>query len=141
FTESRIAVACAKGSSALVNLGRLGRIELTSGSKLVLRFTDGLISGDLLEGKAVVNTPAGVKVAVNTPDGVSSADGADAAVTPVVTQRGVRCVPVTVGSGSSGVICGAALWVVLAGIGGGGAAAAVLAIREGESFSFPPLFN
>ena len=139
FTESRIAVACAKGSSALVNLGRLGRIELTSGSKLVLRFTDGLISGDLLEGKAVVNTPAGVKVAVNTPDGVSSADGADAAVTPVVTQRGVRCVPVTVGSGSSGVIGGAALGAILAGIGGGAAAAAVLSLQEDASVTVPSM--
>src|SRR4030095_2811629 len=105
FSESRIAVACAKGSSALVNLGRLGRIELTAGSKLVWRFTDGLVGGELLEGKAVVSTPAGVKVAVNTPDGVSSADGADAAVTPVVTQKGVRCVPVALSSsGSSSVI-------------------------------------
>src|SRR5215510_930561 len=139
FTESRIAVACAKGSSALVNLGRLGRIELTSGSKLVLRFTDGLISGDLLEGKAVVSTPAGVKVAVNTPDGVSSADGADAAVTPVVTQRGVRCVPVAVSSGSSSVLGSTALGAILVGTGGGVAAAAVLAIREEESFTIPPL--
>src|SRR5262245_11948458 len=62
FTDSRIAVACSKGSSAIVNLGKLGRIELTSGSKLMLRFSEGLISGDLLEGKAVVSTPAGVKV-------------------------------------------------------------------------------
>src|SRR5262245_44436067 len=42
-SESRIAVACAKGSSALITLGRLGRIELAAGSKLVLRFSDGLI--------------------------------------------------------------------------------------------------
>jgi len=140
FTESRIAVACAKGSSALINLGRLGRIELMSGSKLVLRFTDGLIGGDLMEGKAVVNTPAGVKVAVNTPDGVSSADGADAAVTPVVTQRGVRCVPVaTAGSGSSGVIGGAALGAILVGIGGGATAAAVLSVQEDASVTVPHL--
>jgi len=140
FTESRIAVACAKGSSALINLGRLGRIELMSGSKLVLRFTDGLIGGDLMEGKAVVNTPAGVKVAVNTPDGVSSADGADAAVTPVVTQRGVRCVPVaTAGSGSSGVIGSAALGAILVGIGGGATAAAVLSVQEDASVTVPHL--
>src|SRR5262244_365017 len=105
FTDSRIAVACAHGSSALVNLGKLGHIELTAGSKLVLRFTDGLVGGELLEGKAVVSTPVGVKVAVNTPHGVTSADGADASVTPVVTQRGVRCVPVaTSGAGSSSVL-------------------------------------
>jgi len=143
FTESRIAVACAKGSSALINLGNLGRIELGAGSKMVLRFTDGLIAGDLLEGKGVVNTPAGVKVAVNTPDGVSSADGADAAVTPVVTQRGVRCVPVAAsasGASSSGVIGGAALGAILVGIGGGAAAAAAVAsVQEDASVTVPSM--
>ena len=139
FTESRIAVACAKGNSALVNLGRLGRIELTAGSKLVLRFTDGLISGDLLEGKAVVSTPAGVKVALNTPDGVSSVDGADAAVTPVVTQRGVRCVPVAASGGesSSSVLGSSALGAILVGIGGGVAAAAAVASVQEESTPSP----
>src|SRR5262249_32387966 len=34
FTDSRIVVACAQGNSAIVNLGRLGRIELTAGAKL-----------------------------------------------------------------------------------------------------------
>ena len=92
------------------------------------------------EAKNAVNTPAGVKVAVNTPDGVSSADGADAAVTPVVTQRGVRCVPVaTAGSGSSGVIGGAALGAILVGIGGGATAAAVLSVQEDASVTVPHL--
>jgi hypothetical protein len=140
FTDSRIAVACAKGSTAIVNLGRLGRIELSSGSRLMLRFSDGLISGDLLEGKAVVSSPAGVKVAVNTPDGVSSADGADAAVTPVVTQRGVRCVPVAVGSsGSSSVLGNGALAAILVGIGGGVAAAAAVASVQDTTPTMPPI--
>src|SRR5262245_36871315 len=56
FNNSRIGVACSKGSVAIVNLGKLGRIELSAGSKMVLRFSEGLISGDLLEGKAVVST-------------------------------------------------------------------------------------
>src|SRR5262245_54767001 len=94
FTDSRIVVACDKGNSAIVNLGRPGRIELTAGAKLTLRFGEGLISGDLAEGKAVISTPAGVKVAVNTPDGVAAAAGGEAAVTPAVAQRGVRCIPV-----------------------------------------------
>lgn len=132
FTDSRIAVACAKGNSAIVNLGRLGRIELTYGSKMMLRFTDGLISGDLLEGKAMVSTPTGVKVAINTPDGVSSADGAEAAVTPVVTQRGVRCVPAAVTSGSSSAISNGVLTALLVGIGGATAAAAAVATAEEE---------
>jgi hypothetical protein len=140
FTDSRIAVACAKGNSAIVNLGKLGRIELSSGTKMLLRFSDGLISGDLLEGKAVVSSPAGVKVAVNTPDGVSSADGAEAAVTPVVTQRGVRCVPVAVGSSSSSVLGNGALAAILVGIGGGvAAAAAVASVEDNATPTTPPI--
>jgi hypothetical protein len=137
FTESRIAVACAKGSTALINLGRLGRIELTAGSKLELRFTDGLIGGDLLEGKAVVSAPAGVKVAINTPDGVTSADGVEPTVTPVVTQKGVRCVPVAVSSGeaSSSVLGSTALGAILVGIGGGAAVAAAVASVQNDSDS------
>ncbi len=138
FTESRIAVACARGNNAIVNLGRLGRIELTAGSRMMLRFTDGLISGDLLEGKAVVSTPTGVKVALNTPEGVSTADGAEATVTPVATQRGVRCVPVTTsGSSSSSVIGSGPLAAILVGIGGGVAAAAAVAAAEDLTPSSP----
>jgi hypothetical protein len=139
FTESRIAVACAKGSSALINLGRLGRIELNAGSKLELRFTDGLIAGDLLEGKAVVSTPAGVKVAINTPDGVTSADGAEPTVTPVLTQRGVRCVPMTVSGAesTSSVLGSTALGAILVGIGGGAAVAAAVASTQDDTMSVP----
>ncbi|MGE0132052.1 MAG: hypothetical protein AB7U82_28555 [Blastocatellales bacterium] len=134
FTDSRIAVACAKGSSAIVNLGRLGRVELTAGSRLVLRFSDGLINGDLLEGKAVVSTPAGVKVAVNTPEGVSSADGKEATVTPVATQRGVRCVPIAMSSsGSASALGSGALAALLIGVGGAAVAGAAVASTENTS--------
>jgi len=127
FNNSRIGVACSKGSVAIVNLGRLGRIELSPGSKMVLRFSEGLISGDLLEGKAVVSTPAGVKIAINRPDGVSSTDGKEAAVTPVVTQRGVRCVPVAMSSsGSSAALSPGLLAAMIIGVGGAGAAAAIV---------------
>jgi hypothetical protein len=133
FTDSRIAVACAKGSSAIVNLGRLGRVELSAGSKLLLRFSDGIISGDLLEGKAVVSTPAGVKVAVNTPEGVSTSDGNEAAVTPVATQRGVRCVPVALGPSTSTALGSGPLAALLIGIGGAAAAGAAVATSESPS--------
>jgi len=127
FNNSRIGVACSKGSAAIVNLGKLGRIELSPGSKMVLRFSEGLISGDLLEGKAVVSTPAGVKIAINRPDGVSSTDGKEATVTPVVTQRGVRCVPVALStSGSSAALSPGLLAAMIIGVGGAGAAAAIV---------------
>src|SRR5215475_16128670 len=69
FTDSNIVVDCANGNSAIVNLGRLGRIDLVAGTRLTLRFSNGLIGGDLQEGKAIISTPSTVKVSVTTPDG------------------------------------------------------------------------
>jgi hypothetical protein len=134
FSSSRIAVACAKGNSAIVNLGKLGRIELTPGTKLTLKFTDGMISGDLLEGKAVVNAPAGVKISINTPDGVTNSDGKDAVVTSVNSQRGVRCVPAVVSGSSSSNALSSLSPAALAGIlGAGGAAAAGAAVASSSN--------
>ena len=103
FSNSRIKVACAKGNSAVLNLGRMGRVEIPAGTQVVLRFSDGLISGDLIEGNMMVNTPAGIKVSINTSDGVAATDGKEPAIMPVRTQRGVSCVPMVVSSGSSAV--------------------------------------
>jgi hypothetical protein len=132
FSDSRIAVECSKGSRAIVDLGKLGRIELIEGSKMALRFTDGMISGELREGKAVVNSPAGVKVAINTPKGLFSADGQDAAVTQCIAQE-TQCVAVTTACATCAppqripsVFGGRALAGILGGIGAGvGVAAAV----------------
>ena len=57
FNGSNVVVDCAKGNSAIVNLGKLGRIELVAGTKMTLRFSDGLISGNIQDGKAVIKTP------------------------------------------------------------------------------------
>jgi uncharacterized membrane protein YgcG len=101
FNDSRLSVNCASGASAIVNLGKLGRVQLSPGTDLVIRFADGLISGELLNGKAVVSNATGVKVNFTTPEGVSSADGKEASVLAVSTQKGTRCVPMT-GKASSG---------------------------------------
>jgi hypothetical protein len=130
FTSSKIAVACAKGNSAIVNLGKLGRVELGPGAKLMLKFTDGVIGGDLLEGKAVVNTPPGVKVSINTPDGATNTDGKDAAVTAVNSQRGVRCVPAVVSGSSSNALSSLSPGALAAILGAGGAAVAGAAVAS-----------
>ncbi len=133
FTDTQIAVACAKGSGATVNLGKLGLVELTPGTKMTLRFSDGVIGGELMEGKAVVSAPAGVKVAVNTSEGVTSADGIEASVTPVVAQRGVRCIPVAVsGASSASLLSGGALAAAIAGVGGAAVAGGVVASLEDD---------
>jgi hypothetical protein len=139
FTGSNIAVDCASGNSAFVNLGRLGRIELVAGTKLTLRFSDGMISGDLQDGKAIISTPGGVKVAVNTPDGVVSTDCAQSCVTPVAVQGFTQCavvapVPARVPAPVGG-ISGRAL-AILGAAGAAGVAAGVAA--GGDHGPIPP---
>jgi hypothetical protein len=138
FTDSLIVVACAKGNSAIVNLGRLGRIELTAGAKLTLRFGEGLIGGDLSEGNAVVSTPAGVKVAIKTPDGVAAGGGGEASVTPVAAQRGVRCVPILVTSSGQSTLSSSTLTATVLGVAGGTAAIVAIAAKEDEASQTRP---
>lgn len=142
FTDSNIVVDCAKGNSAIVNLGYLGRIELVPGTKMTLRFRDGVISGDLQDGKAIISTPPGTKVAVNTPDGVVSADCAQACVTPVAVQGFVQCVPVVAAAPPRvplppAGLSGRAIAGILAGAGAAGAVAASTAGSEGEVITPP----
>ena len=128
LSDSRISVACTSGNSATVNLGKLGRVELTAGAQMLVRFSEGLISGELIAGKAIVNNAAGVKVAVTTPEGLSSADGKEAAALSVTTQKGSRCTPLAAkgGSSSSSNALGAGeIAALLAGVGGAVAATAV----------------
>jgi hypothetical protein len=134
FTDSNIAVDCAKGNSAIVNLGYLGRIELVPGTKMTLRFRDGMISGDLQDGKAIINTPGGVKVAVNTPDGVVSADCAQSCVTPVAVQGFTQCAVVAPAPAPPPPLppAGLSRWAI-AGIVGGGAAAGIVGATAGSS--------
>jgi len=141
FTGSNIVVDCANGNSAIVNLGRLGRIELVAGTKLTLRFSDGMISGDLQDGKAVISTSPGVKVAVNTPDGVVSSDCVQACVTPVAVQGFVQCAAVAPAPARVPIPPrGLNRWAVvgiLAGAGAGGAAAAAAASSDHRPIAIP----
>ena len=138
FNNARLNVACAAGNRATVNLGRLGRIELTPGSQMVLKFSDGLISGDLVMGKIVVNSSPGVKVAINTPEGVSATDGKESSVLAVATQRGVRCVPVmTTQSASATALGSGALAAILLGAGGTAVAGAVVSSQSQASSPNP----
>ncbi len=129
FSNSRIKVACSKGNSAILNLGRMGRVEIPPGAHIVLRFSDGLISGDLMEGNVMLNTPAGVKVSINTSEGVAATDGKEPTLMPIKTQRGVRCVPMSVASSSSAVGMGPGALAALL-LGGAGAAIGIAAITD-----------
>ena len=141
FTGSNIAVDCANGNSAFVNLGRLGRIELVAGTRLTLKFSDGMISGDLQDGKAVISTPPGVKVQVNTPDGVVSSDCAQPCVTPVAVQGFVQCVPVAAPAPVPARVPipapGLSRWAIAGIVAGAGAGAAVAATAGEEGKAIP----
>jgi hypothetical protein len=129
FTDSNIAVDCAKGNSAVIDLGKLGRVELVAGTKMTLRFSDGLISGNIQDGKAVVTSPPDVKVDVKTPtETVTSScvqvSQTQECITPVAVQGFTQCVPVAAAAPVPIPIHrGVNRWAI-AGIAGGAAAVA-----------------
>lgn len=139
FNNTRLGVACANGNRAIVNLGKLGRIEMTPGSQMVLKFSEGLISGDLVMGKITVSAPAGVRVAINTPEGISASDGKDASTMAVTTQRGVRCVPVMMSNQANPSIAlgTGTLAAILLGAGGTAVAGAVVSSQIQASNTNP----
>ena len=90
FSNTLVRVSGEAGSQAIVNLGALGVVELATGAQMVLRFANGLITGELLTGDALVRAPAGVRVSISTPDGLIQSSGAEPAELPIRTSSGVR---------------------------------------------------
>lgn len=146
LSDSRISVACASGNNATVNLGKLGRIELSPGAQMVVRFADGVISGELLTGKAVVSNTTGVKDAIATPAGLSAADGKEPAALAVNSQKGSRCNPLVTKGGSnnsSGTTAGGSIGIggiaaLLAGAGGAAVATGVAASNNSSASATLP---
>lgn len=73
FSESRIRTAA--NSSAIISLGRLGRLQLGPDSEMTVRFSDGSVGGNLVAGRAVASAPAGVAVSIVTAEGVAASRG------------------------------------------------------------------
>jgi hypothetical protein len=65
-------------SSAIVSLGKTGRIEILADSNIVLNFSDSSIVGILSSGKARVANAAGVATTITTKDATVIADTAQA---------------------------------------------------------------
>lgn len=59
-------VTTAKGSSAVVSLGKLGRVEVSEDSGVTLKFSEGSIIAMLSSGKVRVSNSAGVAATVTT---------------------------------------------------------------------------
>jgi hypothetical protein len=86
FSDSVIATGAA--SSAVVSLGKLGRVELFPNSSVKLSFSDGNISASLDAGRVQVSTLAGVAAIVTAKDGAAVADARQAATFNVDIECG-----------------------------------------------------
>lgn len=67
-------------ASAVINLGKIGKIELAPATTLGLTFNENGISGDLLAGRVTVLNASG-KVNIKTLDGVVSLNAGESATT------------------------------------------------------------
>lgn len=65
----------AKQGTAIVNVGRMGRMEMGAGTDFVIRTSEEEIGGDFNSGCMTITAPAGVIVALNTPNGKVLTDG------------------------------------------------------------------
>ena len=75
FSDSTVTTA--KGSSAVVSLGKLGRVEVMPESTMKLSFTDSSISVAMLDaGRVRVSSSSGVNATATTNDGTLTANGA-----------------------------------------------------------------
>lgn len=82
-------IKTAEGGSAILNLGRLGRITLGPETELILEATRDDIGGKLLSGWMIVSASKGTDVAITTPDGVATSNGARGSVMRIDLTGGV----------------------------------------------------
>jgi hypothetical protein len=71
-------IATGADSSAVVSLGKLGRVELSADSSLTLKFSEGSITGMLSQGRVRVSNAAGVATTFTTKDATVIADAGQA---------------------------------------------------------------
>ncbi len=85
FNHSRIKTSPV--GAATINLGRRGRISLGPDTEMRLRFSEEMIGGTLISGRAVVSAAAGIKISILSSDATTLSDGHQASVLIFDTQR------------------------------------------------------
>jgi hypothetical protein len=95
FSDSTIQTA--QNSSAVVSLGKLGRVELLPGTTMKVSFNESGITSMLETGRARVSIPAGISAMVNTKDGAVVADNTQADAFTIDTECGNTIVATQVG--------------------------------------------
>lgn len=151
FSDSTISTA--PNSSAIINLGKLGRVELQPNSSMKVSFSEAGLAGSLDTGRVRVSTLQGAAANVTTKDAAAVADSNQAAVfsvdvecgnTVVATQsgrvelragKGTKQIAAgsqdTAGQATPGTRCSRLRTEGLSGAIGGGALAALLAAAGG----------
>jgi hypothetical protein len=81
FSNNRIRTA--GQGAAIVNLGKIGRIEFGPQTDMTLSFSPASICGELHSNSVVVSAPAGVAISIKTPEGMVTTDGKKPAVLTV----------------------------------------------------------
>lgn len=71
-------IVTASNSTAVISLGKIGRIELASDSNITLKYTDNNMVGILSSGKARVSNGIGVATTITTKDAAIIADAGQA---------------------------------------------------------------
>lgn len=78
FSNNRILTG--SHGAAVINLGRLGRIELGAETDMTLRLSEGCIGGELRSNHVVVSARAGTAITINTAKSMVTTDGRQPAV-------------------------------------------------------------
>jgi hypothetical protein len=78
FSNNRVMTG--KHGSAIINLGKLGRIEFGSETDMTLRLSEASIGGELRSNHVVVSARAGIAIDVNTAKSMVTTDGRQPAV-------------------------------------------------------------
>jgi len=81
FSDTSIKTSA--NSGAIVDIARVGRLELGPESEMLIRFSNGTLGGNLAAGQVVASTPQGVNVSIATREGTAVADGREASVMTV----------------------------------------------------------
>ncbi len=71
-------IVTSANSSAVISLGRLGKIELLADSNFTLRFSENSITGILSQGKVRISNAAGIATSIATNDATVIADAGQA---------------------------------------------------------------
>jgi len=95
---SGTSIRVAKQGGAVLNLGRMGRIEVGGDSDFGFRMANNVVGGELNFGGVMLNVPAGVKIELSAAKGVITSDGASPASFLVGMKNGVVNIIPTLGS-------------------------------------------